>query len=146
MSRADFWCRVLGWAQLAGGLLFAVLVLLLWEFILDIFMIDDIPALSFLVWIFVLVTALPHFVSGLLTVVYANAVEQAGQGMRGQQRIVLRLLMALAGLASAGVIGFAGMSVPPLTLFSLLGLATAVIAIMGPDWTADLLTPKDQTA
>jgi hypothetical protein len=143
LSRADFWCRVLGWLQLLAGLGFAALVLFLWRLVRDIFMIDDVPALSFLVWVFVVLTALPTFFSGLFTVVFANVVEQAREGLRGQQKILLRVVMALAGLSSAGVVGFAGLSIPPVSILALLGIASTAIAIMGPDWTADLFSPKE---
>ena len=144
MNRAEFWCRLLGWLQLAAGFALAAAILFLWQLIRDIFMIDDVPALSFLVWVFVMLTALPTFLSGLFTVLFANAVEQAAQGLRDQQKVLLRIVMALCGLWSAGVIGFAGLSAPPLSLLAILALATTTIAIMGPDWTADLFARREQ--
>ncbi len=143
MNRASLWSRVLGWLQLAAGVAIVAVILFLWKLVREIFQIDEVPALSFLVWVFVAIAALPTFFSGLFTILFANAVEQAEQGVRNQQKIVLRILMALAGLWSAGVVGFAGLSVPPVSLFSLLSLITAGLAIMGPDWTADLFAPKE---
>ena len=145
MTRADFWCRVLGWVQLLGGAALAAAILLLWELVSQLFMIDGLPALAFLIWLAVAIMALPMLLAGLFTVLFANTVEQARSGLRGQQKVVLRVVMALAGLWSAGVIGLAGLSIPPVSLIAILGLMTALIAIMGADWTADLLKPKDAT-
>ncbi|MCX7347680.1 MAG: hypothetical protein NTU78_18470 [Alphaproteobacteria bacterium] len=146
MTRADFWCRVVGWLQIAGGLLLAIIVLFLWDFVLSLFMIDSIPPLTFLVWVFVLIMAVPMLLAGLFTVLYANAVEQAQEGLRGQSKALLRIVTALSGLWAAGVVGFAGLTVPPLGLFTILALITTIIAIMGPDWTADLFGRKESTA
>lgn len=146
MTRADFWCRVVGWLQIAGGLLLAIIVLFLWDFVLSLFMIDSIPPLTFLVWVFVLIMAVPMLLAGLFTVLYANAVEQAQEGLRGQSKALLRIVTALSGLWAAGVVGFAGLTVPPLGLFTILALISTVVAIMGPDWTADLFGRKESTA
>jgi hypothetical protein len=146
MTRADFWCRVVGWLQIAGGLLLAFIVLFLWDFVLRLFMIDSIPPLTFLVWVFVLIMAVPMLLAGLFTVIFANAVEQAREGLRGQSKAVLRVLTALSGLWAAGIVGFAGLTVPPMGLFTILALISTVVAIMGPDWTADLFGRKESTA
>lgn len=146
MTRADFWCRVIGWLQIAGGLLLAFIVLFLWDFVLSLFMIDSIPPLTFLVWVFVLIMAIPMLLAGMFTVLYANAVEQAREGLRGQSRALLRIATALSGLWAAGVVGFAGLTVPPMTLFTILALISTVVAIMGPDWTADLFASKEKPA
>ncbi len=146
MSRADFWCRVLGWLQLIGGAVTAGLILFLWELIRQIFMIAHVPALSFLVWVFVVIVALPGLLAGLFTVLFANAVEQPRDGFRGPQKIGLRILMALSGLWSAGVIGTAGFSFPPLGFFAILALITVGLAVMGPDWTADLFKRREEPA
>ena len=146
MTRADFWCRVVGWLQIAGGLLLAFIVLFLWDFVLSLFMIDSIPPLTFLVWVFVLIMAVPMLLAGLFTVIYANAVEQAREGLRGQSKAVLRVLTALSGLWAAGIVGFAGLTVPPMGLFTILALISTLVAIMGPDWTADLFGRKETTA
>lgn len=146
MTRADFWCRVLGWLQIAGGATLAFTLLFLWELALDLVGIESVPGLSFLVWVFVLVMALPMFLAGLFTVLFANAVEQSCEGLRGQSKAFLRIVMALSGLWAAGIVGFAGMTVPPVGVFTLLALATTIIAIMGPDWTADLFGRKESTA
>ena len=90
--------------------------------------------------------ALPMFLAGLFTVLFANAVEQSREGLRGQSKAFLRIVMALSGLWAAGIVGFAGMTMPPVGVFTLLALATTIIAIMGPDWTADLFGRKESTA
>ena len=146
MTRADFWCRVVGWLQIAGGLLLAFIVLFLWDFVLSLFMIVSIPPVTFLVWVFVLIMAVPMLLAGLFTVIYANAVEQAREGLRGQSKAVLRVLTALSGLWAAGIVGFAGLTVPPMGLFTILALISTLVAIMGPDWTADLFGRKETTA
>ncbi len=138
MTRADFWCRVLGWLEMAGSAAFAGFILFMWKMFLDLFQIGDVPAITFLIWLFVLFAVLPMFATGLLTVLYANAVEQAREGLRGRNRILLRVFLALAGLWAAGVIGFAGVHAPVFGIAALLALASVAIAIMGPDWTADL--------
>lgn len=143
MTRADFWCRVLGWLQIIGGAATAAIFLFLWNLVLRIFELDGLPAISFLVWMFVIVTALPMFLSGLFTVIFANAVEQAANGLRDQQKVLLRIVMALAGLWSAGIVGMAGLTIPPLGLFGILGLITTGISIMGPDWTADQMKQRE---
>ncbi len=142
MSRADFWCRVLGWLQIAGGAVTAAVILFLWELFRQIFMIESLPGISFLVWIFVIFIALPGFLAGLFTVLFANAVEQSRDGLRDQSKAGLRVVMALTGLWSAGVIGAAGFGFPPLGFFGILALLTTLIAIMGPDWTAGLFNRK----
>lgn len=146
MTRADFWCRVLGWVQLAAGLVTAALILFMWELVREVFLLQDVPALSFLVWVFALFAALPECLAGLFTILFADAVEQAQGGLRGQQKIVLRVLMALSGLWAAGVIGLAGLGFPPIGILGLAALATVAIAIMGPDWTADLTGRADAAA
>lgn len=146
MTRADFWCRVVGWLQIAGGAALAFTLLFLWELALDLAGIESVPGLSFLVWVFVLMMALPMFLAGLFTVLFANAVEQSREGLRGQSKAFLRIVMALSGLWAAGIVGFAGMTVPPVGVFTVLALATTIIAIMGPDWTADLFGRKESTA
>jgi hypothetical protein len=139
MTRADFWCRVVGWLQLVAGALVIGLVIFLWKLILDLFGIKDIPVVSTLLWMVVGFSVLPMILTGLFTVIFANAVEQAREGLRGQGKVLLRVLMALSGLWAAGIIGFAGLHVPPVSLFAILALISTGIAIMGPDWTADLL-------
>ena len=143
MSRADFWCRVVGWLQIAGGAAAAALILFLWQVVRPIFGIEDVTVFGFIVWVFVVILALPALLSGLFTILFANAVEAARGGLREQNHAALRIFMALTGLWSAGVIGVFSLSAPPIGFFSLLGLITTGIAIMGPDWTADLLKPED---
>lgn len=144
MSRADFWCRVLGWLQIVAAAITAGVILFLWELFRQLFMIEHVPALSFLVWVFVFIVALPGLLAGLTTVLFANAVEQSQNGLRDQPKIGLRIVMALSGLWSAGVIGTAGFAVPPIGFFGILALATVVIAIMGADWTADLFKRNEE--
>jgi len=146
MTHADFWCRVVGWLQMAGGAILAFTLLFLWELALDLVGIESIPGLSFLVWVFVLMMALPMFLAGLFTVLFANAVEQSREGLRGQSKAFLRIAMALSGLWAAGLVGFAGMTVPPAGVFTILALISTVVAIMGPDWTADLFGRKESPA
>lgn len=138
MTRADFWCRVLGWLEMAGSAAFAAFVMFMWKMFLALFQIEDVPAITFLIWLFVIFAVLPMFVTGLLTVLYANAVEQAHAGLRGQNRIALRVILALSGLWAAGVIGFAGIHLPVFGIAAVCALASVAVAIMGPDWTADL--------
>lgn len=143
MTRADFWCRVLGWVQLVSGAAIALLVFLLWSLFQDWIDIDAVSFFVFLKWLAIIFFAVPPMVSGLLTVLFANRIEQARERLRGQSHWPLRILMILAGLWSAGVIGFAGLSVPPVTLLAVLGIATAVIAIGGADWAADLFSRRN---
>ncbi|MCB1433293.1 MAG: hypothetical protein KDK75_12685, partial [Alphaproteobacteria bacterium] len=65
MNRASLWSRVLGWLQLAAGVAIVAVILFLWKLVREIFQIDEVPALSFLVWVFVAIAALPTFFSGL---------------------------------------------------------------------------------
>lgn len=146
MTRADFWCRVLGWVQIASGLLMALLVFLLWELFEAWMDLDAVGVLVVLKWLLIVFLALPPFLSGLLTVLFANRVEQSREGLRGQGAWPLRILMILAGLWAAGVIGFAGFTLPPVTLLAVLAAATVVIGIGGPDWTADLFGGRETPA
>jgi hypothetical protein len=146
MTRADFWCRVVGWVQLAASIGFTLFVVFLWKTFARIFEIEDVAVVDFLLWFFVFVTVFPMFVTGLLTVIFANAVEQARNGLRDQGRIVLRVFLALSGLWAAGIIGYAGVAVPAFSVLALLALVSVAVAIMGPDLTADLLTPRTESA
>jgi len=143
MTRADFWCRVLGWIEILGSAAFAGFILLMWNLFLELFQLEDIPALSFLLWLFIFFAIVPMLLTGLFTVLFANAVEQARNGLREQGKVILRVLMALAGLWAAGVIGTAGLSVPAFGLAGIFALASTGLAIMGPDWTADLFQRKE---
>ncbi len=86
------------------------------------------------------------FFTGLFTVLFANAVEQARMGLRDQGKVVLRVFLALSGLCASGVIGTAGLSVPAVGVFAILALASVALAVMGPDWTADLFIRKEPQA
>lgn len=143
MTRADFWCRVLGWLQVASGVATGALIWLLWNILFSWIDIEDGGFFTFLMWIIIAVFVLPVFLSGLFTILFANAVEQARNGLREQGKILLRILMALSGLWAAGFIGFAGLSFPVLGLFGILSLLTVGLAIMGPDWTADLFASQE---
>jgi hypothetical protein len=145
MNRADFWCRVVGWLQIAGGLGIGLLIIFLWEAGLRLFGIEAISAVSLLVWGLAVVVAAPPLLAGLFTVIFARAVEASQNGQRGQDRALLRIVTVLSGLVSAGVIGFFGLTIPPVGFFSLLGLITTGIGLMGPDWTADLFGPRRQS-
>ena len=145
MNRADFWCRVVGWLQIASGVLVGVLVTLVWSLFKDWLDIDEVAILVFFKWLIIGLFALPPFLSGLFTVLFANRVEQARQGLRGAGAWPIRILMILAGLWSAGVIGLTGTQMPPVTPLAILAIATVVMGIGGPDWTADLLKPREQT-
>jgi len=146
MSRADFWCRVMGWLQLGGAAAVGGAIYALWALFFGWMVIEDAGVLSVVKWVIIAIFALPPFLAGLLTLVFADRVEQARLGKRDEQHVVLRVVTALAGLWSAGVVGFVGLHLPPVGFFSILGLATAVIAIMGADWTADLFGRRPGTA
>jgi hypothetical protein len=142
MNRADFWCRVLGWLQIGGALAVGGAIYALWAFIFGWIVMEDPGFFTVFKWIIIIIFAFPPFLSGLLTVVFADRVEQAQAGKRDEQHVFLRVVTALAGLWSAGVVGFVGLSVPPIGFFSVLGVVTALIAVMGADWTADLFTAR----
>jgi hypothetical protein len=142
MNRADFWCRVLGWLQIGGALAVGAAIYALWAFIFGWIVMEDPGFFTVFKWIIIIIFAFPPFLSGLLTVVFADRVEQAQAGMRDEQHVFLRVVTALAGLWSAGVVGFVGLSVPPIGFFSVLGVVTALIAVMGADWTADIFTAR----
>ena len=146
MTRGDFWCRVLGWLQIGGAVATGLLIHGLWELFLGWIELNDDGFFDLIKWIIIICLAFPPFLSGLLTVSFANFVEQAREGKRDEQRVVFRVFLALAGLWSAGVVGFLGISMPPLGFFAILGIASAAVAIMGQDWTADLFTPSDARA
>jgi hypothetical protein len=142
MNRADFWCRVLGWLQVAGAAAVGGCIYALWALIFGWMVIEDQGFLSIMKCIFIFIFAFPPFLSGLLTIVFADKVEQARVDKRDEDHVFLRVVTALAGLWSAGVVGFVGLHLPPVGFFSVLGLATAIIAVMGADWTAELFAPR----
>jgi hypothetical protein len=146
MNRADFWCRVAGWLQVAGAAAVGGTIYALWALIFGWMVIEDAGFLSIMKWIIIFIFAFPPFLSGLLTIIFADRVEQARAGKRDEQHVFLRVVTALAGLWSAGVVGFVGLHLPPVGFFSILGLVTAIIAVMGADWTADLLPARDGAA
>ena len=132
----------MGWLQLGGAVAVGGTIYALWALIFGWMVIEDAGFLSFVKWIIIFTFAFPPFLSGLLTMVFADRVEQARLGQREEQHVFLRVVTALAGLWSAGVVGFVGLHVPPMGFFSVLGIATAIIAVMGADWTADLFAPR----
>lgn len=142
MNRADFWCRVLGWLQVAGAVAVGGAIYAMWAIMFGWVVVEDAGLLSVIKWIFILIFAGPPLLSGLLSLLFARRVEEAAAGKRAEQHVFLRVVTALAGLWSAGVVGFIGITLPPVGFFSVLGIATAVIAIMGADWTADLFVPR----
>ena len=143
MNRADFWCRVLAWLQICGALATAAAIYLLWSVFIGMAELDagSVFMLDVFKWIIIGVMALPPLLAGFFTWLFAGHVETARNGIRAEQHVLLRVLMALSGLWSAGVIGFLGFSIPPISFFAVLGVASAVLAIMGQDWTADLINP-----
>lgn len=145
MTRADFWCRVVGWLQIAFVVAVMVFVLVFWEFFLLFIPFLDDPVVKSLFWLFASVFILPYFFTGLLTVLFANAVQQSREGLRGQSKVLLRVVLALSGLWAAGAVTFAGLAVPPLAPMPVLALVSVAAAIMGPDWTADLFKRKEPT-
>lgn len=143
MNRADFWCRVLGWLQVGGALAVGIAIYALWTLMFGWVEMESPAFLAVFTWIIIFIFAFPPLLSGLLTIAFAARVEQARAGQREEQHVFLRVVTALAGLWSAGVVGFVGLSVPPVGFFSMLGIATALIAVMGADWTADLFAPRN---
>lgn len=143
MNRADFWCRVLGWLQVGGALAVGIAIYALWTLMFGWVAMESPAFLAVFTWIIIFIFAFPPLLSGLLTIAFAARVEQARAGQREEQHVFLRVVTALAGLWSAGVVGFVGLSVPPVGFFSVLGIATALIAVMGADWTADLFAPRN---
>lgn len=146
MSRADFWCQVLGWLQVAGAAAVGGVIYGLWALIFGWMVVEDAGFLTVMKWIIMFIFAFPPLLSGLLTLVFADRVAQAGLGRREDQHVFLRVVTALAGLWAAGVVGFVGLHLPPVGFFSVLGVVTAIIAVMGADWTADLFAPRDGAA
>jgi hypothetical protein len=146
MTRGDFWCRVLGWLQIGGAVATGLLIWSLWALFFGWIELNDDGFFGVIMWIIIIVLAFPPFLAGLLSLSFADFVEQAREGKRDEQHVLFRVFMALAGLWSAGVIGFLGISMPPLGFFAILGLATAAVAIMGQDWMADLFKPSGAKA
>lgn len=146
MNRADFWCRVLAWLQIGGAVATGAAIYLLWSVFIGPAMLnaDSVFLLDIFKWTIIAVMALPPLLAGILTWIFATHVEAARMGRRDEQHVLLRVFLALAGLWSAGVIGFLGISLPPIGFFAVLGIASAILAIMGQDWTADLLMPPAQ--
>jgi hypothetical protein len=146
MNRADFWCRVIGWLQIGGAMAVGAAIYALWAFIFGWIVMDNPGFFVVIKWIIIFIFAFPPFLAGLLAIVFADRVEQAQEGRREDQHVFLRVVTALAGLWSAGVVGIVGLHVPPIGFFSVLGIVTAAAAIMGADWTADLFSSRKSAA
>ena len=146
MNRGDFWCRVLGWLQVAGAAVVGGAIYALWALMFNWIVVQGQGFLTVMKWMMIFVFAFPPFLSGLLTIIFAERVERARLGRRDEDHVVLRVATAIAGLWSAGVVGFVGLHVPPVGFFSVLGIGTAIIAIMGADWTADLFAARRDRA
>jgi hypothetical protein len=143
MERADFWCRILGWLQIGGAVATGLCIYGLWALFFGWVELHDPAFFNIILALFILVLSFPALLAGVLTLSFAGYVAEARQGRREEAHVLFRVIMALAGLWSAGVIGFLGINLPAIGFFAILGLATAAIAIMGQDWTADLLeTPR----
>lgn len=139
MEHADFWCRILGWLQIGGAVATGLCIYALWALFFGWVELHDPAIFTVFASVFILALSVPALLAGVLTLVFARYVAEARQGRREDAHVLFRVVMALAGLWSAGVIGFLGINLPPIGFFAILGLATAAIAIMGQDWTADLL-------
>lgn len=139
MEHADFWCRVLGWLQIGGAVATGLCIYGLWALFFGWVELHDPAIFTVVASVFIFALSVPALLAGVLTLVFARYVAEARQGSREEAHVLFRVVMALAGLWSAGVIGFLGINLPPIGFFAILGLATAAIAIMGQDWTADLL-------
>ena len=146
MNRADFWCRVLGWLQVGGALAVGTAIYALWALLFGWVAMDSPLFLAIFTWIIIFIFAFPPLLSGLLTIAFAGRVAQVQAGQRDEQHVFLRVVTALAGLWSAGVVGFVGLSVPPVGFFSVLGIVTALVAVMGADWTANLFASRQGAA
>lgn len=138
MTRGDFWCRVLGWLQVAGGFAVAACVYALWTFFFGWLELKNDTIFHVIFWIILFLIAFPALLAGVLTIIFADFVEKARKGQREEAHVVFRVILALSGLWSAGFIGIFGLSIPSLGFFAILGLVTAAVAIMGHDWMADL--------
>lgn len=139
MEHADFWCRILGWLQIGGAVATGLCIYGLWALFFGWVELHDPAIFTVVASVFIFALSVPALLAGVLTLVFARYVAEARQGSREEAHVLFRVVMALAGLWSAGVIGFLGINLPPIGFFAILGLATAAIAIMGQDWTADLL-------
>ena len=82
MTRADFWCRVLGWVQIVGAAVVGAAIYTLWAIMFSWIEIDDGGFFKMLMWFIVFIMAFPPFLAGLLTVIFADKVEQARNGFR----------------------------------------------------------------
>jgi len=138
MDRAEFWCRVLGWLQIAGGAVVALTIILVWKLLFSWMEQDNGALFGILIAMLVFLFAAPAFLSGLLTVIFARRVEQARNGGNDGSNWVLRAIMALAGLWAAGIIGIGAVTLPHLGFFAVMGLITAFLGLMGADWVAGL--------
>lgn len=146
MTRAYVWCRVLGWLQIGGAVATGLCVYVLWSLFFGWLHFEDSWAFGVFMWIFIVILAFPPLLSGVLSLSFAGLVRQAQEGRAHGSYAAFRIVMALAGLWSAGAIGLMGLSLPPIGFFAVLGLATAAAAVMGHEWVADLFRRSESTA
>jgi hypothetical protein len=139
MRKADFWCRVIGWLQLLAGVAVAATLFLAIK-IVDLSFLPP-GARSALPILLFLLIGLPQFVTGGLMLRFAGLVEAEREGHATGEHALLRVVLGLCGLWAAGVIGVFGLAAPHLGLFTLLALASAGAAALGPGGTANLLRP-----
>lgn len=140
MSQMDFWCRILGWLQILGGLGMAALILIVGKAV-DLQSLNTLAA-SLLPAILIVFLAVPPILSGLCTLLFARAVTDAINDGSQSEPAVLRVFMGLFGLWAAGVVGIFGLSAPQAGFFAILGLITTALAIVGAQRTATLLGDK----
>lgn len=139
MNRADFWVRVLGWLQLAGGAAVAATIFLAIR-IIDLSDVPPIAAQGIPALLFIFI-GLPEVLAGVLCLRFAGHVQAAREGRDTGEHALLRVALGLAGLWAAGVVGLFGFAAPHLGFFSLLGLITAVLGVIGAPATANLIRP-----
>jgi hypothetical protein len=137
MMRADFWCRVVGWLQIAGGFAAAAMIYAVGKAV-DLEALNTLAA-TVLPAILIVFVAVPPLVSGFFTLWFARGVSEELAGRGGREPVVLRVFMGLAGLWSAGVVGIFGVGAPQMGFFAILGLITLALAIIGTQRTATLI-------
>ena len=137
MGKPEFWCQVIGWLQVIGGLIVGAAF---W-FVSYLFSLGfDQNTLPYVLFFFLfLFVGLPGLLSGLTTLRFASHVKAYRAGVDTGDHFGLRVAMVFAGLWAAGVIGFFGLSVPPMSLFAILGLITVGLAYMGVAGTAGFI-------
>ncbi len=140
MRRADFWVRVIGWLLIAAGVAVA-LTLLLAAKLMQHWLLPP-EAASLIPGLLFLLIGLPQLVTGALMLRYAALVQAEREGRRVGEKAAMRVILGIAGLWAAGVIGLFGLAAPHLGIVTLLGLASVAVAVLGPRGTADLIKPE----